>query len=169
VVATRRTGRSPRRRQSTPGAPGAAFRLILVPTDFSPPAEAALATAVRLARAMDATLLLLHVAVEAPLYSEGPFAGPRVRDVFRSAAEWAHRQLAAVAARVRADGVDVRAEVRQGAAPAEIVARARTARADVIVIGTQGRGGVERTLLGSVADRVVRTAPCPVLTVRGRA
>ena len=113
--------------------------------------------------------MLLHVRVEASLYSEGPFAGRRVRDVYREAAEWAGRHLDAFSARARSAGLDVRAEVCSGVPHREIVARARALRADLIVMGTQGRGGLERSLLGSVADRVVRTAPCPVLTVRGRA
>jgi nucleotide-binding universal stress UspA family protein len=56
--------------------------------------------------------------------------------------------------------------LRSGVPHQEIVALARDERADLIVIGTHGRGGINRALLGSVADRVVRLAPCPVLTVR---
>ncbi|MGH7400110.1 MAG: universal stress protein, partial [Candidatus Rokuibacteriota bacterium] len=59
-----------------------------------------------------------------------------------------------------------RPALRTGAAHREVVALATDERADLIVIGTHGRGGVDRALLGSVADRVVRLAPCPVLTVR---
>jgi nucleotide-binding universal stress UspA family protein len=140
-----------------------------VPVDFSPPADAALATASRLARGLGAGLVLLHVAVETPLYSEAPFAGRRIRDVYRTAEQWARRRLDALSARARAAGIGVRTDVRTGVPHREIVARAKAARAGLIVMGTHGRGGVERSLLGSVADRVVRTAPCPVLTVRGRA
>lgn len=60
----------------------------------------------------------------------------------------------------------VRTVIRKGPAQAEIVALAAEERADLVVMGTHGRGGVSRVLLGSVADRVLRTAPCPVLTVR---
>jgi nucleotide-binding universal stress UspA family protein len=170
MATRRRVGRARGRRRAA-GRPrtNQAFRRILVPCDFSPPSEAALATATRLARALGAALVLLHVTVEAPLYSEGPFAGRRVRDVYREAARWARRRLDGLCARARAAGLDARAEVRAGVPHREIAGRARAARADLVVIGTRGRGGVERSLLGSVADRVVRTAPCPVLTVRGPA
>jgi len=66
----------------------------------------------------------------------------------------------------RAEGLEARACLRRGLADQEIVALARDERADLIVIGTHGRAGMSRMLLGSVTDRVVRLAPCPVLTVR---
>jgi nucleotide-binding universal stress UspA family protein len=148
--------------------PTPAFARILVPVDFSSASTAALATATRLARDLGAGLVLLHVTVEAPLYSEPPFSGRRIRDVYRGAAEWARRRLDELSRRARVAGLDVRTDVRAGVPHREIVARANAVRAGLIVMGTHGRGGVERSLLGSVADRVVRTAPCPVLTVRGR-
>lgn len=141
-------------------------RRILVPTDFSAAAEAAWSTARRLARAVGAELVLLHVFVEAPLYSEGPFAGPRLRDVYKSARGWVDEKLGEWAAAARAEGLNVRVEVRTGVPYQEIVAAAAAPGADLVVIGTHGRGGVERALLGSVADRVIRLAPCPVLSVR---
>jgi nucleotide-binding universal stress UspA family protein len=69
-------------------------------------------------------------------------------------------------AKARAEGLSARVALRTGVAHQEIVALATDERADAIVIGTHGRGGIDRALLGSVADRVVRLAPCPVLTVR---
>jgi nucleotide-binding universal stress UspA family protein len=62
--------------------------------------------------------------------------------------------------------ITVRVVMRRGSPSTEIVALASEEHADLLVIGTHGRGGVSRALLGSVADRVIRTAPCPVLTVR---
>jgi len=63
-------------------------------------------------------------------------------------------------------GVPARWAVRTGVPYKEIVAEAESARPDLIVMGTQGRGGLDRALLGSVAEKVIRLAPCPVLTVR---
>ncbi|MBI4636654.1 MAG: universal stress protein [Candidatus Rokubacteria bacterium] len=73
------------------------------------------------------------------------------------------------AAEARAEGLPVRTQLRAGVPYREIVAIAADERADLIVIGTHGRGGVDRALLGSVADPVIRLAPCPVLSVRGPA
>jgi nucleotide-binding universal stress UspA family protein len=69
-------------------------------------------------------------------------------------------------AAARAEGRRVRTAVRVGVPYEEIVALARDERADLLVIGTRGRSGVPHALLGSVAERVVRLAPCPVLSVR---
>ena len=67
-----------------------------------------------------------------------------------------------------AAGISARWVLRTGVPYKEIVGAAARERADLIVIGTHGRGGLDRALLGSVADRVIRLAPCPVVTVRGR-
>ncbi len=146
-------------------APGP-FRRLLVPVDFSPPSEAAWAVARRLAGAVGAEVVLLHVTVEAPLYAEGPFTGARARDFYAAARAWAEKTLEQWAAAARAEGLAVRALVRAGVPHREILAVAGEAGIDLIVIGTHGRGGLERALIGSVADRVVRLAACPVLTVR---
>lgn len=147
-------------------APPGPFRRILVPTDFSSASEEAWRTAGKLARGIGAELVLLHVLVEAPLYSESPFAGPRVREVYESERTWAAKKLEQWADEARATGLVVRVELRTGVPYQDIVTAAGDVRADLIVIGTRGRGGVERALLGSVADRVIRLAPCPVLSVR---
>jgi nucleotide-binding universal stress UspA family protein len=142
------------------------FYRIIVPTDFSTCAEEAWSLARRLARAFGSELVLVHVAVEAPLYNEGPFGMERVKRVHEAARKWATEAIEGWAGKARAEGCQARGVVRTGAPYQEIVALATDERADLIVIGTHGRGGVNRMLLGSVADRVVRLAPCPVLTVR---
>jgi len=142
------------------------FSRILVPTDFSAGSEAAWRAAQRLAGALGAELVLLHVFVETPLFFEGPFAGERVREVYASARAWVQEQLDKWAADARATGRTVRAALRTGVPYQEIVAAARDEGADLVVLGTHGRGGLDRALLGSVADRVIRTAPCPVMTIR---
>ena len=142
------------------------FSRILVPTDFSAGSETAWRAAQRLAGALGAELVLLHVLVETPLFFEGPFTGERVREVYASARAWVQEQLDKWAADARATGQTVRAALRTGVPYQEIVAAARDEGADLVVLGTHGRGGLDRALLGSVADRVIRTAPCPVMTIR---
>jgi nucleotide-binding universal stress UspA family protein len=142
------------------------FSRILVPTDFSTCSEAAWNLAQRLARAVDGELVLVHVLPETPLYSEVPWSMSHVKEVYAAARNWGEDALEGWVARARASGFSARAILREGVAHREIAALATTERADLVVIGTHGRGGIDRALLGSVADRVVRSAPCPVLTVR---
>jgi nucleotide-binding universal stress UspA family protein len=142
------------------------YRRILVPTDFSEQSERAWTTARRLARALGAEVLLAHVVVEAPLFGESPWSMGRVTEVYESGRAWGEKTLEEWAAAARAEGVTVRTVLRSGVPHREIVALAAEEQADLIVIGTHGRGGVDRALLGSVADRVIRLASCPVLSVR---
>lgn len=142
------------------------FYRIVVPTDFSRCSEEAWDVARRLAAGLGSELVLIHVFVEGALWSEGPFNMDRVREVFAHGRALATQRLEEWAAPARAAGSTVRAVVRDGNPYQEILSLAADERADLIVIGTHGRGGFNRALLGSVADRVVRLAPCPVLTVR---
>jgi universal stress protein A len=142
------------------------FYRIIVPTDFSSCSEEAWRLAQRLAGMSGAELVLTHVLTEAPLFREGPFIMPKVREVFEAARSFADAALEEWAAKARAEGLSARSMLRSGVAYQEIVALAGDERADLIVIGTHGRGGIDRALLGSVADRVIRLAPCPVLSVR---
>jgi nucleotide-binding universal stress UspA family protein len=143
------------------------MRRILHATDFSPASRRAFASALDLARRERARLLLLHVlpppsafrASEAPTDYLALLAATR-RD--------AHRRLGVLLARARKTGVSARTRLVEGAPAPEIARIARSERADVIVIGTHGRTGLARLLLGSVAARVLLLAACPVLTVRGR-
>jgi nucleotide-binding universal stress UspA family protein len=139
---------------------------LLCPTDFSECADAAQAAAARLARRLGAELVLLHVAVEAPLYHEGWKPAAQVRQVFETQRQWAKDTLEERAKAIRETGVPARGVVVDGVAHRAIVAEAERMGAELIVMGTHGRGGLDRFLLGSVADRVIRLATCPVLTVR---
>ncbi len=139
---------------------------ILHPTDFSECADQAQQQAIRLAHAMGGEIVLLHVAVESPLYGEGLMSMKEVREVYAAARKWATATLEERAAAIREHGLATRVILKAGVPHEEIVKTAAEERADLIVLGTHGRGGVERFFLGSVADRVIRTAPCPVVTVR---
>jgi nucleotide-binding universal stress UspA family protein len=143
---------------------------ILHPTDFSDCAFNAEEHAVRLARSLDAELLLLHVVVEAPLYGENPFGTVDPVAFYDARRAWATKTLAARAENIRqGTGVTVSSLVCTGAPAVEIVAAARREGVDLVVLGTHGRGRLDRLLVGSVADRVIRTAPCPVMGVKPEA
>jgi nucleotide-binding universal stress UspA family protein len=142
-----------------------AAKRIVCPTDFSAAAANAERHAVGLARALGAELVLLHVASEAPLWRES-VGSAEVRKIFEGQRRWVADTLAERAAALGADGVKARGLVKVGVPWEEIVAAAADEHADMIVMGTEGRTGLDRLLLGSVAERVVRRAPCPVLTVR---
>jgi nucleotide-binding universal stress UspA family protein len=142
------------------------FYRILVPTDFSECSQEAWKLARRMAAAPGCELVLAHVLTEVPLYGEGVLNIETARKVREGARRWAETTLEEWVGKARAEGLGARAALRTGVPHQEIVALARDERADLVVIGTTGRGGLNRALLGSVADRVVRLAPCPVLTVR---
>lgn len=139
---------------------------IIHPTDFSEEAELAEQQAARMARSLGAELMLFHVSVETPLYGETAFGIPDVKRVYEGQARWAEQRLAARAETLSKDGVPTRWLRRVGIPHEAICDVAREVGAAYIVMGTHGRSGVARFMLGSVADRVIRTAPCPVLTVR---
>jgi nucleotide-binding universal stress UspA family protein len=144
------------------------FRRIVAPTDFSGCSEEAWGIALRMGALLSSELVLVHVFVEPPVYGIEPpeFGGAAAWRVFFEAEKWVKHELERWADQARKRNMTVRTVIRKGPAPAEIVALAAEERADLVVMGTHGRGGVSRVLLGSVADRVLRTAPCPVLTVR---
>lgn len=140
------------------------MKRILCPTDFSETAAAAERHAVALARALGAELVLLHVASEA-LWRE-TLGTREVRRVFESQRAWVTETLAARVRELTTGGVSARSVVKTGVPWREVVGAVEEEHADMIVMGTQGRTGLDRLLIGSVAERVVRHAPCPVLTVR---
>jgi nucleotide-binding universal stress UspA family protein len=142
------------------------IRKILLPTDFSAHSREAQAWAIELARRYDASLTLVHV------YQPISYALPEgyvlpsanlLADLEVSlgrALDDAKKQLEA------GSGLRVDTALMQGVPFAEIVRFAREGSYDLIVLSTHGRTGLRHVLLGSVAEKVVRKAPCPVLTVR---
>ena len=137
---------------------------ILVPTDFSEPSKYALRYACRLADQFKAEVHQVHVVEALPdLYFEGAIFTSETEGRMRETAE---KLLKKQPQAPWADGVTVTHEVRQGTPLNEILAAAKDFEADLIVIGTHGRSGVGHLLLGSVAEKVIRKSPCPVLTVR---
>jgi nucleotide-binding universal stress UspA family protein len=137
------------------------FRRILVPTDFSVCAAEAWDMAKRLSAAAGGELIVCYVLPDKARFAPDPFAEDRAVNVLA----WARSRLDDLVREARASGPEARAAVRTGVPYREIVALALDERADLIVIGSHGRGGLNRMLLGSVADRVIRLAPCAVLAV----
>jgi nucleotide-binding universal stress UspA family protein len=138
---------------------------ILVPIDFSRDADAAFAYALDLAKAMGASVSLVHIVedpVAAGVWSSeiytAEIAGLQINLV--KDAEQRLREYAA------AKDPAITTEVRTGHAAREVLDYAKAQGIDLIVMGTHGRTGLAHVVMGSVAERVVRLAPCPVLTLR---
>ena len=144
-------------------------RRILHPTDFSRASSAAFTRALADARASRSELVLVHVlAPVIPVAGEGYVSPSVYEQMTESARGWARKQMDRLLGKAKAARVRARGLVLEGVAHEQIVRAARQQRAGIIVMGTHGRTGVARFFLGSVAARVAATAPCPVLTVRGR-
>ncbi len=137
------------------------FRRILTPIDFDDNSMAALDAAAQIARECDGTVLLMHVV---PLIVP-PTGMPVYVDLYKGQEETAQQKLRETA-RKRLEGVKHETATRVGDPAGTILKSARKLGADVIVMSTHGRKGFSRFFLGSVAEIVVREAPCPVLTVR---
>lgn len=140
------------------------FKKVLVATDFSEPAGRAVERALDVARRYGAGLHLVHV-WEAPLVVGGAISGTEF-DWITPMERSARTQLDAAVEGLRAEGVEVTSTLRSGAAWDCIVTLADEVGADLVVVGTHGRTGLRRALMGSVAERVVRHSPVAVLTVR---
>ena len=143
--------------------------LILVPVDFSPASAGVVDYAARLGRQLGMGLELLHV-WEPPALAATDFLtgspGWTTLSLEALAREQADEQLAALARRVAERGSPVHWRAEVGHVSDRIAERAREVGAELIVMGTHGRTGPARVLLGSVAQRVSALAPCPVLTCR---
>jgi nucleotide-binding universal stress UspA family protein len=135
---------------------------ILVPTDFSPTADRALEYARALAERIGTSLLLLHV-IEDPLVIEGLVAETYLAATPSLKAALLTEAQAQLGQRTKAGD---RSEVLFGHGASAITDYALNHAIDLIVMGTHGRTGLAHLIIGSVAERVVRTASCPVLTVR---
>jgi nucleotide-binding universal stress UspA family protein len=145
-----------------------AIQRILVPTDFSQPADAALIYAKELAEKFGARLQLLHVVALPTFYPMGAEATAFPMAELLTETETAAQSTLEELARgtgLPADRVGVRTTV--GTPVSEILDAIANDGIDLVVMGTHGRGMVEHMLLGSVAERVVRRSPVPVLTVHG--
>jgi nucleotide-binding universal stress UspA family protein len=141
------------------------FQRILVPTDFSEASQPALRYAAAFAKPCGAEVTLIHV-VEPPLYPEFGYAHVPAQEA--KAKRDANEKLDVSRRELAQAGIQAGSVVRSGSAFREIAGQAAEGGADLIVVGTHGRGAIAHALLGSTAERVVRHASCPVLVVRER-
>jgi len=143
------------------------LKKILYPTDFSDSSLEALKYAVSFSRDYKARLVLMHV-VNEQIFSEG-LSLPRVtapEALEQEMTAEAERQLKALIPANERAGLDWEMVILRGMPFLEIVRYAKANDVDLIVIGTHGRSGLEHVIFGSTAERVVRKAPCPVLSVQ---
>jgi len=142
------------------------IKTILFPTDFSQGARAAMDYAISLAQDYKARLILLYVIQDisiAEWYIPSSIAAADlVEDMQKSATREMEKWAAEAAVKVKS----VEKDVVRGVPFVEIIRTAKEKNADMIVIGTHGRTGIDHMLFGSTAEKVVRKSPCPVLTVR---
>jgi nucleotide-binding universal stress UspA family protein len=136
-----------------------AVQSILLPTDFSPTSEAALRYASEMALTLGARLYLMHVPGRTGEHFEANFPHGQIETAAR-------RGLSSFLTTEQIDQLRPEYAVRVGVPAEEIVRYAEIAEVDLIIMGTHGRTGFAHALMGSVAEQVVRTAPCPVLLVR---
>jgi universal stress protein A len=143
------------------------LRRILVPTDFSRYSDVALTYATALAEKFNAELYLLHVVQDLAVFVPDAVAvTPPIALPVEQFATAAREALQRVVSEHHLERFKVHPEVREGAPFYEIIRFAKEAQIDLIVMGTHGHTGLVHVLLGSVTEKVVRKAPCPVLTVR---
>lgn len=144
------------------------FTKILVGTDFSDPAARALDRAIDLAHRYGAKLHLVH-AWDPPAITYGAIASMALdvqASYERSAREQLEHRVAERVAELRARGTELESTLAQGVPWEQILEVAERVGADLIVVGTHGRKGLQRALLGSVAERVMRLSTVPVMVVR---
>lgn len=142
------------------------MKRILVPVDFSDSSAEALKAAIKIARAFEAKILALHV-VHDPADAPGFYASEKAgKKVFRNMEDSATQMMEAFAAKRLRKYEKHECHVRSGIPATQIMRFAAEHRVDMIAMGTHGRGGLDRLMLGSVADRVIRSSDCPVLIVR---
>jgi nucleotide-binding universal stress UspA family protein len=141
------------------------IRRILVPTDFSECSKQAIAYAYELAQAFGAKLVLLHVLEDLPSYI-GFIPPGGAAMLLEDLERQARLDLAEVLPEAEAAEVEVTRQVVVGSPYHVIIQVAAAEKVDLIVIATHGRTGFSHLVMGSVAERVLRTAPCPVMTIR---
>ncbi len=142
------------------------IKTILFPTDFSQGARAAMDHAVSLARDYNAKLVLLYVIQDISIAEWYIPSSLSVTDLVEDMQKSAWKEMDKWTAEISAKVKDVEKMVVRGVPFVEIIKTAKDRSADLVVIGTHGRTGIDHMLFGSTAEKVVRKAPCPVLTVR---
>ena len=141
------------------------IRTIVIATDFSPHSEQAIETAVMLAKTFSAPLHLVH-AFDVPVPVVTPYEVAVPTGFIEQARDAARQRLSASEEKIRGQGVEVHSHLTESPAAQAVARIAAEVGADLVVMGTRGNTGLKHVLLGSVAERTIRHAPCSVLTVK---
>lgn len=147
------------------------FKKILLPTDFSEQAAVTYAYAKELGQVFRSEIHLLHIYEPVVFYSEAPVGMPDMTEIennIRESSLQSLEQIAATHFEKEKSENRIHTVLLQGKPFLEIIRYAREKSMDLIIIGSHGRSALEHILLGSVTEKVVRKAPCPVLTVRAQ-
>ena len=139
------------------------LKSVMVATDFSPLSEKAIDYAVMIAKQFGAKILIMHVLDPITVTTTDALMFSDNSEALRKMAEEMMKNLADI---LKEKGVSIETALLKGAAASEIISKAAQAGVDVIIMGTHGRKGIEHLILGSVAEKVVRSATCPVMVVR---
>jgi nucleotide-binding universal stress UspA family protein len=149
-----------------PPAKAVTLQPIVFATDFSPASKGALGKAIELARKEGAELIVAHVYEPPASLSHSGVADDVIEaDLENTIRRDVEKQMEPVLGTVRAAGVKARGEILAGHAAKELADLALKSGAGLLVVGTHGRTGLKKLVVGSVASQVIATAPCPVLTV----
>jgi nucleotide-binding universal stress UspA family protein len=142
------------------------FQRILVPIDFSQYSDEILAYALEMARKFDASIDLIHIIPNMDYFTpyESFMAAENIVAVQKGVEGEVEKDLDEVAQKL--PGITVKKVIRTGVAFVEILDYVKSEGIDLIIMGTRGRGGLEHIIIGSVAEKVLRKSPCPVLTIR---
>ena len=142
------------------------FQKILVPLDFSDYTDEIMNVAAQIAQKFGSTIHLLHVIPNMDYFTpyESFLSAGNLVNIQREIEREVGKDMEAVAEKIK--DIPVTKAIHTGIAVLEIVDYVRTEKIDLVVMGTHGRGGLEHILIGSVAEKVVRKSPCPVLTIR---
>ena len=146
------------------------FSNILVPVDFSEHSVNATRLAIEIARLFGSKITLIHIGVVPHVYSTelglGGTAGPLFSEMSQVAAAEQYHRLERLAKEEVPESLEVTTLVREGFPPEEILAQVESGGHDLVVMGTHGRTGIGRVLLGSVTERVVREIKVPIMVTR---
>ena len=147
----------------------ARIRKILHATDFSKASARALNEAINLANQNHAELAIVHVIEQTPYVAGDELGTAEIYTKLEETAKQdAEASMSKLLKRLKQSKIKVQGSLLMGSAPDQIVNAAKSKKANMIVIGTHGRTGLSKLLMGSVAGKVISLATCPVLTVRGK-
>ena len=144
------------------------IRRVLYASDFSSASRRAFDTALGVAKSLNARLAIVYVLAPVVTVPDQYIDAATLDRLDTQARQWSAQHLDRLAARAKKAGVKATVVLRDGDPADQIVRTCRATKSDLIVVGTHGRRGLPKFFLGSVAERVISMASCPVVTVRGK-